>query len=63
MALPCTPVFEGMRAVMGGGPMPWGMLGHAALLNLLWGLAAAAFFAANLRHVRRTGLLVKIATH
>jgi ABC-2 type transport system permease protein len=63
MALPCTPVFEGMRAVLGGAPMPWPMLGQATALNLVWGLAAAIFFAANLRHVRRTGLLVKIATH
>jgi len=62
MALPCTPVFEGMRAVLSGNPVPWGNLGHALLLNLAWGSVAAFFFAANLRHVRRTGLLVKVAT-
>ena len=62
-ALPCTPVFEGMRSVLSGNPIPWGNIQHALLLNLLWGSAAALFFAANLRHVRKTGLLVKVATH
>lgn len=62
MALPCTSVFEGMRAVLSGSPVPSGSLQSALLLNLVWGAAAAAFFAANLRHVRKTGLLVKVAT-
>jgi ABC-2 type transport system permease protein len=61
-ALPCTPVFEGMRAVLAGQPVPWNLIQHALLLNLLWGGAAAWFFAANLRYVRKTGLLVKVAT-
>ena len=61
-ALPCTPVFEGMRAVLTGNPVPWGNIEHALLLNASWGLAAGLFFAANLRHVRKTGLLVKVAT-
>jgi ABC-2 type transport system permease protein len=62
MALPCTHIFEGMRAVLAGQPAPWGMIQSAFLLNLVWGLLAAWFFAANLRHVRKTGLLVKVAT-
>lgn len=62
MALPCTPVFEGMRVVLAGGAMPWGMVERALLLNLVWGTLAAGFYAWNLRHVRRTGLLVKVAT-
>jgi ABC-2 type transport system permease protein len=62
MALPCTPVFEGMRAVLAGKAIPWWNLEHALLLNLGWGSIAAFFFAANLRHVRKTGLLVKVAT-
>ncbi len=61
-ALPCTPVFEGMRAVLAGQPTPWGDLRHALILNVVWGIVAASFFAANLRHVRKTGLLVKVAT-
>lgn len=63
MTLPCTPIFEGMRAVLAGGGLPWGQLQNALALNLVWGLSAGLFFAANLRHVRRTGLLVKVATH
>jgi ABC-2 type transport system permease protein len=62
MCLPCTPVFEGMRAVLAGKPTPWGDIQHALLLNLVWGALASWFFAANLRHVRKTGLLVKVAT-
>lgn len=62
MSLPCTPIFEGMRAVLSGGSMPWGLLQSAFILNLIWGLLAAWFFASNLRHVRKTGLLVKVAT-
>jgi ABC-2 type transport system permease protein len=62
-ARPCTPVFEGMRVVLSGKPVPWENIGHALLLNLVWGSIAALFFAANLRHVRKTGLLVKVATH
>ena len=61
-ALPCTPIFEGMRAVLSGQAAPWGQLQSAFLLNLVWGGLAAWFFAANLRHVRKTGLLVKVAT-
>ncbi|RYD21529.1 MAG: ABC transporter permease [Verrucomicrobiaceae bacterium] len=62
MGLPCTPIFEGMRTVLAGNPVPWGNVQHALLLNLAWGAVAAFFFAANLRHVRKTGLLVKVAT-
>ena len=62
MALPCTPIFEGMRTVLAGNPVPWGNVQHALLLNLAWGTVAALFFASNLRHVRKSGLLVKVAT-
>ncbi|MEI8038573.1 MAG: ABC transporter permease [Verrucomicrobiota bacterium] len=61
-ALPCTAVFEGMRSVLAGHPTPWGLIRQALLLNLVWGVAAGLFFAANLRYVRKTGLLVKVAT-
>jgi ABC-2 type transport system permease protein len=62
-ALPCTPVFEGMRSVLSGQSVPWAQIQSAFILNLVWGSLAAWFFAANLRHVRNTGLLVKVATH
>jgi ABC-2 type transport system permease protein len=61
-ALPCTPIFEGMRTVLAGKAIPWGNIEHALLLNLVWGALASLFFAANLSHVRKTGLLVKVAT-
>lgn len=61
-ALPCTPIFEGMRAVLAGGSLPWSQIHYSILLNLVWGALAAWFFAANLRYVRKTGLLVKVAT-
>lgn len=62
MSLPCTPIFEGMRAILSGKSIPWEHVQSAFFLNLVWGLLAAWFFAANLRHVRKTGLLVKVAT-
>ncbi len=61
-ALPCTPIFEGMRTVLSGHAIPWGNVQHALLLNLVWGSIAGFFFAANLRYVRKAGLLVKVAT-
>jgi ABC-2 type transport system permease protein len=62
MSLPCTPIFEGMRTVLSGKAVPWGHVEAALLLNVGWGLVAALFFAANLRYVRKSGLLVKVAT-
>ena len=61
-ALPCTPIFEGMRAVLAGQAIPWSLIQQALILNGIWGAVATWFFAANLRHVRKTGLLVKVAT-
>lgn len=61
-SLPCTPIFEGMRTVLAGKPIPWENVQSAIILNVAWGTLAAVFFAANLRHVRKTGLLVKVAT-
>lgn len=62
MTLPCTPVFEGMRTVLAGQTIPWSAIEQALILNLIWGAAAGLFFATNLRYVRKTGLLVKVAT-
>ena len=62
LALPCTHVFEGMRAVLAGNPASADLIRNAFLLTLAWGAIATWFFAANLRHVRKTGLLVKVAT-
>jgi ABC-2 type transport system permease protein len=62
LSLPCTHIFEGMRAVLAGHGIPWNHIWYALLLNFAWGAVACWFFAANLRHVRKTGLLVKVAT-
>jgi hypothetical protein len=51
-----------MRAVLAGSSVPWTDIRSALCLNLVWGALAAWFYAANLRHVRKTGLLVKVAT-
>lgn len=51
-----------MRAILSGQSIPWEHVQSAFLLNLIWGFLAAWFFATNLRHVRKTGLLVKVAT-
>jgi len=58
-ALPPSHVFEGMRAVVAGGPVPWGSLAAGAGLALLWVTAAAAWFVAVHRRVVRTGLLAR----
>lgn len=60
--LPSTPIFEGMRVVLAGQPTPWGGIRHKLLINLVWGALAAWIFAANLRRVSKTVLLVKVAT-
>jgi ABC-2 type transport system permease protein len=62
-ALPAAHIFEGMRQVLVTGGIPWEHLQRALLLDGLWFLLAALFYAMTLAHVRRSGLLVKVATH
>ena len=59
LAMPASHVFEGMRAVLHGSVL-WGQLGWAIGLNLLWGAAATAVFAAQFRSARRRGALLSI---
>ncbi len=63
LALPSTHVFEGMRTILGGGDVPWGGLAAAFGLNAVFLALAAGVFGIVLGHARRTGGLVKIATH
>ncbi|MDX2079584.1 MAG: ABC transporter permease [Terrimicrobiaceae bacterium] len=63
MALPSTHVFEGMRAVLAGNPLPHGELLAACGLNVVYLAAASVLFAITLQSARERGLLVKIATH
>ena len=66
LALPSTHVFEGMRAVLGiphgpvGSGQPWGHMGWAVGLNLLWLAGAVAVFAWQFRAARVRGALITI---
>ncbi|MFZ4597602.1 MAG: ABC transporter permease [Terrimicrobiaceae bacterium] len=62
LALPSTHVFEAMRAVLAGNPLPQSELIIASGLNVLYLALAAWLFAVTLRNARQRGLLVKIAT-
>ena len=56
-ALPPSYVFEGMRAIILGRPVPLGSLAPSALLAVLWLLLACAFFRRVHRYAVRTGLI------
>lgn len=58
-ALPPAYVFEGLRAVVAGGPVPGGALARGALLAAAGLLLACGFFARTYRHTVRTGLLAR----
>jgi ABC-2 type transport system permease protein len=58
LALPPTHVFEGMRAVLAEGVLRLDHLAAAALLNVLWIVAAALAFAALLDRAREAGSLL-----
>jgi ABC-2 type transport system permease protein len=61
--LPCSHVFEGMRAVLDGKSLNWGQVGLAFVINLIWLAAAAGFYAWVIENGRRRGLLTKVSTH
>ena len=58
--LPSAHVFEGMRAALATGATPWGELGWAALLDVVWLAAAVAIFAGQFTAARRSGALLSI---
>lgn len=60
-ALPPTHVFEGMRAIVAGGPAPVGALAAGALVALACVFLAAWFFAGVHRYAVRTGLISRYA--
>jgi ABC-2 type transport system permease protein len=57
--LPTTHAFAAGRAMVDGGPMPWGELGLAAVGTLVATLAALAFLAWMLRLFRRRGYVTR----
>ncbi|MGA4988269.1 ABC transporter permease [Nonomuraea bangladeshensis] len=55
--LPASHVFEGMRRVMAGGPVPWDRLAWAAGLDVVYLAATVGLFAWALTYARRHGKL------
>jgi ABC-2 type transport system permease protein len=60
LALPSAHVFEGMRAVLLTGTVPWGHMAWAFGLNAVWLAAAVAVFAQQFRQARVRGALLSI---
>ena len=58
-ALPPSHVFEALRALFAGAPVPWASLGGAALLALGDVVLAGWIFARVHRHAVRTGLIAR----
>ncbi len=60
LALPSAHVFEGMRAVLQTGIVPWHHLAWAFGLNMIWLAAASALFAWQFHQARVRGALLSI---
>jgi ABC-2 type transport system permease protein len=60
--IPSTHVFEGMRAILAGNPLPANTLIYATVLNGIWITASAAFFAFMFASARKHGYLTKLGT-
>jgi ABC-2 type transport system permease protein len=59
LALPSTHVFEGMRTVLRGSPIPWDHVLWAIILDAALGMAAVLYFRRAFHQVRVLGLLAK----
>ncbi len=57
--LPPSYVFEGMRAVVSGQPVPWAALVIGGALSVLYVILACLFFAWVYRYSIRTGLIAR----
>jgi ABC-2 type transport system permease protein len=60
--LPTAHVFESMRTVLGGGPVPWGRLVAAFALDGVYLAAGLAFAGAMFRTLRRRGYVTRYMT-
>ena len=60
LALPLTHIFEGLRAVMATGVIPWPNLLWAAGLNVVYLIAGAFYFGKMFQHTKKMGLLAKL---
>ncbi len=61
-ALPSARAFEAMRTVIAGKPMPWGSLGIALLLDLVYLAAGMAFARSMFNLLRRRGYITRYMT-
>lgn len=61
-AIPSTYVFEGMRTILTGGPLPVNDLILALALNGVWLAGAALFFRLMFASARQHGYLAKLGT-
>lgn len=61
-ALPSARAFEAMRAVIAGQPMPWGSLGIALVLDLVYLGAGMAFARSMFNLLRRRGYITRYMT-
>jgi len=61
-SLPCTYVFEGMRAVLASDQLAQRQMVLATALNALWLAGTAWFFLFMFKQARTKGLLTKVAT-
>ena len=59
-AVPATYVFEGMREVIQGNPLPWKLLSLSLLLNGIYFAFSVVFFQRMFHQARLRGLLYKI---
>lgn len=59
MVLPPSYVFEGMRAIVGGRPAPWGRLALGGGLAIAYLVLACLFFATVYRVAIRSGLIAR----
>ncbi len=57
--VPASHVFEGMRTVLNGAPLPLGQVLIAALLNIVYITVAILFFKWNFKMVKKKGLLAR----
>ncbi|MEK6887096.1 MAG: ABC transporter permease, partial [Nanoarchaeota archaeon] len=58
--LPTTHIFEGMRAVISTGFIPWSALGWALLLNVVYLALVMIYFNIMFAWVKKKGLLAKL---
>ncbi|GAA4566099.1 ABC transporter permease [Planotetraspora kaengkrachanensis] len=55
--VPATHVFQGMRDVLAGSPIPWDRMAAAAALDVVYVALALALYTVTLRHARAKGRL------